>query len=446
MESRTLAQIASFVGCSAPGWDRITVCGLEKDDRAVEPGDLFVAIRGEKFDGHDFAKSAAAHGAVAILADREIADCPVPVLRVEDTVRGLQAIARGYRKEFSPHVVGVTGSVGKTTTKEMIASVLSQKYFTLKTEGNLNNEIGLPFTVCNLKREHEAAVFEMGMNHFGEIARLTRVAQPDIAVISAIGESHIEFLGSREGILRAKLEILEGLSPDGCVVLNGDDPMLWALSGMLPFETVYYGVKNPQVQVFGTACEQVLDHAHFTVRGMEGTEFSIHCGGQHNLQNALAAVAVGKKLHLSEEQIRCGLDAFENTGMRQKVIKVGQKTIINDSYNANPDSMRAALNVLGKADGRRIAVLADMLELGDRAEDAHRELGQLAGEKADLLFITGAMRDRIAEGAKGADVRVFDTADALADALKLVWRDGDTVLIKASRGMHLERVAEKLCE
>lgn len=446
MECRTLAHIASFLGLHAPEWEHIEVCGLEKDNRNVKPGDLFVAIRGENFDGHDFVNLAAESGAVAALVEREIPNCPIPTLRIEDTVRGLQAIARGYRSEFSPHVVGVTGSVGKTTTKEMIASVLSEKYNTLKTIGNYNNEIGLPFTVCNLKREHEAAVIEMGMNHFGELSRLTRVAQPDIAVISVIGESHIEFLGSKEGILRAKLEILEGLAPDGCVVLNGDDPMLWALAGTLPFETIYYGVKNPEVQVFGAARSETLEEIRFTVREIPGAEFVIHCGGEHNLQNAMAAIAVGRKLGLSPEELRRGLDAFENTGMRQKVMEVGKKTIINDSYNANPDSMRAALTVLGDAPGRRIAVLADMLELGAHAADAHRALGRFAKEKADILFVTGAMRACVAEGAEGADVRTFDDADALTDALKRTWRDGDTILVKASRGMRLERVVEKLCK
>lgn len=446
MESRTLAQIASYLGLYAPEWEQITVCGLEKDNRNVKTGDLFIAIRGENFDGHDFVSLAAKSGAVAALVEREIPNCPIPTLRVEDTVRGLQEIAHGYRKEFSPLVVGVTGSVGKTTTKEMIASVLSAKYNTLKTIGNYNNEIGLPFTICNLERGHEAAVIEMGMNHFGEISRLTRVTQPDIAVISAIGQSHIEFLGSKEGILRAKLEILEGLSPDGCAVLNGDDPMLWSLSGTLPFETIYYGVKNPAVQVFGAARIETLDQIRFTVREIPDTEFVIHCGGIHNLQNAMAAIAVGKKLGLSPEELRRGLDLFENTGMRQKVIACGGKTIINDSYNANPDSMRAALQVLGDIKGRRIAVLADMLELGEHAEDAHRELGRLAKEKADMILVTGSMAACVAEGAQGADVRIFDCADALADALRLIWRDGDTVLVKASRGMRLERIVEKLCK
>lgn len=446
MESRTLAQIASYLGLYAPEWEQITVCGLEKDNRNVKTGDLFIAIRGENFDGHDFVSLAAKSGAVAALVEREIPNCPIPTLRVEDTVRGLQEIAHGYRKEFSPLVVGVTGSVGKTTTKEMIASVLSAKYNTLKTIGNYNNEIGLPFTICNLERGHEAAVIEMGMNHFGEISRLTRVTQPDIAVISAIGQSHIEFLGSKEGILRAKLEILEGLSPDGCAVLNGDDPMLWSLSGTLPFETIYYGVKNPAVQVFGAARIETLDQIRFTVREIPDTEFVIHCGGIHNLQNAMAAIAVGKKLGLSPEELRRGLDLFENTGMRQKVIACGGKTIINDSYNANPDSMRAALQVLGDIKGRRIAVLADMLELGEHAEDAHRELGRLAKEKADMILVTGSMATCVAEGAQGADVRIFDCADALADTLRLIWRDGDTVLVKASRGMRLERIVEKLCK
>ncbi len=446
MERHTLAEIAAYLGKNAPEWAHIAICGLEKDHRNVRPNDLFIAIRGERFDGHDFVCAAAENGAAAALVEYEVAECPIPQLVVSDTVRGLQAIAAGYRREFSPHVVGVTGSVGKTTTKEMIASVLSMKYQTLKTSGNQNNEIGLPFTVCNLTRDHEAAVIEMGMNHFGELSRLTRVAQPEIAVISVIGESHIEFLGSKEGILRAKLEILEGLSPDGCVILNGDDPMLWALRGTLPFETIYYGAQNPEVQVFGSASGASLEQIYFTVRELAGEEFCIHCGGLHNLQNALAAIAVGRRLGLNADELRRGLAVFENTGMRQKIIEIQGKTIINDSYNANPDSMLAALNVLNQAPGRRIAVLADMLELGEHAPCAHRTLGEQARERADLIFVTGDWRDAVAQGADGADVRTFDDVDALSAALAHEWRTGDTVLVKASRGMRLERVVDALCE
>lgn len=443
MERRALSHIASYLNIEKSFPDT-EICGVEKDNRTVKAGDLFVAIRGENFDGHNFAASAVENGAVAVLCEREL-DLDVPCLVAQDSVIGLQAIASGYRAEFSPKVVGVTGSVGKTTTKEMIASVLSEKYNTLKTEGNLNNEIGLPFTILNLNKNHEAAVIEMGMNHFGEISRLTRIARPDIAVISAIGESHIEFLGSKEGIMKAKLEILEGLPTDGVVILNGDDELLWSLKGTLPFRTIYYGCNNKNADLFATATCSGLNEIVFTVREIPDFEFKINCGGEHNLKNALAAIAVGRELNLNNNELYRGLDNFENTGMRQKIIKKDGRVIINDCYNANPDSMRASLKLLSNVEGRKIAVLADMLELGESSKEAHIALGSIAKESADIIFVTGAMREFVIEGAEGAEIYAFEEIDKLCAKLKEIWREGDTVLVKASRGMRLERVVESLC-
>ena len=444
MEKRKLSAIASYLNMEKETPD-VIVSGIKKDNRQVEPGDLFVAISGENFDGHDFVSAAAKNGAVAALVSKDT-DADIPCLKVEDTVIGLQKIAAGYRNDFDIPVVGVTGSVGKTTTKEMIACVLSEKYNTLKTQGNLNNEIGLPFTVLELNSEHQAAVIEMGMNHFGEISRLTRVARPNIAVISVIGESHIEFLGSKEGILKAKLEILEGLSEDGVVILNGDDELLWSQKGKLPFKTIYYGMKNAEVDIFGIEKSSSLEEITFTVREIEGAEFKINVGGVHNLQNALAAIAVAKELKLSTAQIAAGLDAFENTGMRQKIIEKDGFLIINDCYNANPDSMRASLALLKKTEGRRIAVLADMLELGEASWDAHLAIGKVAAESADIIMVTGDMRETVAQGARGSEVYTFESAEELSKTLKGKLMPDDKVLVKASRGMHLERVVEKILE
>ena len=444
MEKRKLSAIASYLNMEKETPD-VIVSGIKKDNRQVEQGDLFVAISGENFDGHDFVLGAAKNGAVAALVSKDT-DADIPCLKVEDTVIGLQKIAAGYRNDFDIPVVGVTGSVGKTTTKEMIACVLSQKYNTLKTQGNLNNEIGLPFTVLELNSEHQAAVIEMGMNHFGEISRLTRVARPNIAVISVIGESHIEFLGSKEGILKAKLEILEGLSEDGVVILNGDDELLWSQKGKLPFKTIYYGMKNNEVDIFGIEKSSSLEEITFTVREIEGAEFKINVGGVHNLQNALAAIAVAKELKLSTAQIAAGLDAFENTGMRQKIIEKDGFLIINDCYNANPDSMRASLALLKKTEGRRIAVLADMLELGEASRDAHLAIGKVAAESADIIMVTGDMRETVAQGARGSEVYTFESAEELSKTLKGKLMPDDKVLVKASRGMHLERVVEKILE
>lgn len=444
MEKRNLSQIAEYLNFNTDYPD-VCVTGVKRDNRQVEPGDLFIAIKGENFDGHNFVTSAAESGAVAALVSEDV-EASIPCLKVEDTVLGLQKIARGYRSEFEIPIVGITGSVGKTTTKEMIACVLSEKHNTHKTQGNLNNEIGLPFTVLDLNSSHEAAVIEMGMNHFGEISRLTSVAKPTIAVISNIGESHIEFLGSKEGILRAKLEILEGLQKDGVVVLNGDDELLWSKKGKIPFKTIYYGMKNEEADIFGRAVESSLSHIKFTVREIFDSEFIINVGGAHNLQNALASIAVARELNLSTEEIKRGLASFQNTGMRQQILEKDGYVIVNDCYNANPDSMGAALTLLSKSEGRRIAVIADMLELGEVSSAAHTKIGKHASFCADIIFVTGNMRDAVAQGADGSDVRTFNTAEEMADALKAELKEGDTVLIKASRGMHLERVTSRIME
>lgn len=444
MEKRRLARIAAYLNLNTDHPD-LCVTGIKRDNRQVECGDLFVAIKGENFDGHNFVTSAAENGAVAALVSEDV-KADIPCLKVEDTIIGLQKIARGYRDEFAIPVVGITGSVGKTTTKEMIACVLSEKYNTHKTQGNLNNEIGLPFTVLDLNSNHEVAVIEMGMNHFGEISRLTSVAKPNIAVISNIGESHIEFLGSKEGILRAKLEILEGLQEGGVVVLNGDNELLWSQRGKLPFKTIYYGINNEEADIFGKEVESSLSQIKFTVREIPNAEFTINIGGSHNLQNALAAIAVARELNLTIDEMKRGLAAFKNTGMRQQILEKDGFVIINDCYNANPDSMRASLALLSKRDGRKIAVLADMLELGEVSKDAHFEIGKLAAKCTDLVFVTGEMREAVAQGADNGRIYTFETAEEMADAVKKELKAGDTVLVKASRGMHLERVVEKIME
>ena len=444
MEKRTLFQIASYLNTETE-YPNVEITGVKRDNRQVVPGDLFVCIPGENFDGHDFAASAYEKGAACALISKEI-DVDMPKIKVDDTILALQRIAGGYRAEFDIPVVGITGSVGKTTTKEMISCVLSEKYNTHKTQGNLNNEIGLPFTVLDLNSAHEAAVIEMGMNHFGEISRLTRVARPNIAVISTIGESHIEFLGSKEGILKAKLEILEGLPEEGVVILNGDDEYLWGVKGKIPFKTVYYGIKNPEADIFGCEKSASLDEIVFTVREIAGEEFKINVGGSHNLQNALAAIAVARELNLTAQQMKKGLDAFQNTGMRQKIMEKDGVLIINDCYNANPDSMRASLALLSKTEGRKIAVLADMLELGDASESAHLGIGKVAAESADLIFVTGNMREKVKQGAAGSVVYTFEAAEELADTLRGMLKEGDKVLVKASRGMRLERVVDILMD
>lgn len=456
MEQLTLEQVASFCGAEIkPEYQDVYVNGISRDNRCVNPGDLFVAIRGEKFDGHAFVKEAAKAGAVAALVSEPVDDVPVPALLVEDTVLALQAIAGNYRKLFGDiKVVGITGSVGKTTTKEMCSSVLSKGLYTLKTQGNLNNDIGLPFTVMGLNYSHQAAVLEMGANHFGEISRLTKVAMPDIAVITAIGQAHMEFFKSKDGVRKAKLEIIEGLKPGGTLVLNGDDPMLWELKGNLDVNTLYCGIHNPECDIFAEVLERNSESISFTVKSIPEISFRIPCGGIHNLQNALLAVAVGQLAGCSAQQIRDGLESFANTGERQKILKFSNGvTVISDCYNAGPDSMRAALNVLGEAEcrGRKIAVLGDMLELGEHSADAHFEVGSLAASKADLIFAAGNWAGSVKNGAaeKGfskENIYIFKTVPELAHELKEKLNSGDMLLVKGSRGMRMEQIVAELSE
>lgn len=450
MEKIKLKSIAAYCGAAISADDDTVISGICKDTRFVQPGDLFVAIRGQKFDGHDFIPRAASLGAAAVLVEHLCEDCLVPQLVVENSIRALGEIACGYRSQFRPRLVGITGSVGKTSTKEMIASVLNTHFCTLKTDGNYNNDIGMPFTLLNLCKEHEAAVIEMGTNHFGEIKYLSEIAKPDLAVITSIADAHIEFLGSKEGVLRAKCEILDGMGKDAPLVCDGDNPYLWSLRGTLDRPIIFCGVDRKEADLVATPIEMTPDFSRFTVRGLDG-EFVVNLGGTHHLRNALLAIAVGKHYGLTDDEIRNGLAAFSNLADRQSRVELGGVEIINDCYNANPASMQAALDVLamGECKGRRIAVLGDMLELGDSAEKAHFEIGYTAAKKADELYCVGQFAKKLEEGArtggmKAKKIHRFDVVSDLGFALKNDVRDGDVVLLKASNGMKLGDVLDVL--
>lgn len=434
----TLAQAAHWCdGTVAARFAEICFRGVCFDTRSIRAGQLFVAVIGAR-DGHDFVAEALAKGAAAVLASKPLPE-NIPAIYTKDTVRAMQDIAWAYRQTLSCRCIGVTGSVGKTTTKEMIAAVLQTARKTAKTEGNFNNNIGLPVTVLDIPRDCQAAVLEMGMNHFGEISLLTRIAQPDIAVITNIGTAHIEYLGSREGILRAKLEIVEGLRPNGTLLLNGDDDLLSAAA------------KNYNALTFGFAegCDIRADDLHTADDGMSfrvtafGQSFSVYLPlrGRHHVTDALAAVGVGILCGLTSEEIADGLRNFRNTGMRQRILTLNGATVIEDCYNAGPESMQAALRVLSEYDGRKIAVLGGMLELGDYAAEKHREVGSAAAKAADLLFAYGENSEKYVEAAEGLSyAETFTTHEELADALRRTMRQGDVLLIKGSRGMHMERV------
>lgn len=450
MESMSLQTIAAFCGAAVDAGDNTVITGVSKDTRCVNQGDLFLAIRGERFDGHDFVCRAASLGAAAALVEYEVEDCPIPQLVVEDTVKALGEIACGYRTRLHPRLVGITGSVGKTTTKEMIAHVLGAHFLTHKTAGNYNNNIGMPLTLLELRKEHEAAVIEMGTNHFGEISYLSEIAKPDLAVITAIAEAHLEYLESKEGVLRAKCEILDGMSRDAVLICDGDNPYLWSLKEKLDRPLVFCGVDREEADFVGVPIEMTPSSCRFSVKGLTG-EFVIRTGGLHNLRNALLAIAVGKHYGLSDDEIRVGLAAFTNVGERQNRVMIRGVEVISDCYNANPASMRAALEVLsmGACNGKRFAVLGDMLELGESAESAHHEIGTIAARCADQLYCVGGYAEQMEAGARAGGMELeqihrFATVNELAFALKAVVRERDVVLIKASNGMKLTEVLEVL--
>ena len=447
----TLEQAARWCGGKIdPKYADAPFFGANNDTRELKPGELFVALKGVR-DGHDFIPAAIERGAGAILCSHCEADFPAIV--VEDPRKALGDIARQERRRLGIKVVGVTGSVGKSTTKEMIAAVLQTTFRTGKSPVNHNNDLGLPMSILALPEDTEVAVLEMGMNHFREMAYLTSIARPDVAVIINIGTMHIEHLGSIEGILQAKLEILEGMEDDGTVILNGDDQLLWNLHRLqTQRNVVYFGENN----------------VHSTVRAQDVTEgdgllsFRVTCGtlnfpvelaldGHHMVPDALAAITVGIQLGVDPSRIQESLCQFRNMAGRQEILEIRGLTIIKDCYNAGPESMAAALNVLGNKSGRKIAVLGDMLELGVCTQAEHYRVGRIAAEKADFLRAYGPNRGRILNGAltggmSGTRARAFEDRDALVDALKRIAKPGDVILFKGSRGMHLELALEKFLQ
>lgn len=441
MLPQTLDTIARWCGGTvANGAGAVRVKGVCTDSRKIERGELFVPLAGERFDGHDYMDAAMARGAAAVLSARETS---YPGVYVDDPLRALGAMATAWRAQLQAKVVAVTGSVGKTTTKEMLAAVLSAHCKTAKTQANFNNHIGLPLTVLGIEPDCRAAVLELGMNHFGEMSHLTAIAQPDVAVITNIGTMHIEFLGSREGILRAKMEILEGLRPGGTALFNGDEPLLWQQREKV--RALYFGIDNPQCDLRAENV-QLGEHVRFTACGM-GHRFDVELPveGRHMVYNALVAIAVALLWGVPEQTICRGLSAFSNTGMRQKIYRAAGFTIMEDCYNAGPESMRASLQVLAAKPGRKIAVLGEMLELGEHAAQAHYDVGYFAAACADVVLCFGVHAAQMAAGAaKGGAVEtsVASSHAELAERLAALVRPCDVILFKGSRGTRMEQALQ----
>ena len=436
-----LQQAATWCGGRIdPKYAEVTFCGASNDSRNIQPGQLFIALRGER-DGHDYIPMALEKGAAAVLCSH--CDGDFPAIVVEDPRIALGDIAREERKRIGMKVVGVTGSVGKSTTKEMIACVLSSSYRVEKTPVNHNNDIGMPMAVLGMPEDTEIAVLEMGMNHFREIAYLASIALPDVAVIINIGTMHIEHLGSQEGILKAKLEILEGLGDNGKIILNGDDQLLWNLEKVCQVAT-YFGVRNPNCQVLGTNVQEAGGKLSFEVSSQSvKIPVTLALEGEHFVSDALAAVSVGLAMGIPAEKISESLGQFRNMAGRQEIFVHNGYTVIKDCYNAGPESMAAALSVLGKRSGRKIAVLGDMLELGMCAAAEHYRIGRIAAEKADMVYAYGPNGDRVVSGALtgGIDPNktgAFTDRESLVSALKRVVKPGDVLLFKGSHGMHME--------
>jgi len=443
MGTITLQQAAAWCGGKIdPKYKDVTFRGANNDTRKLASGELFLALKGAR-DGHDFIPAAMEKGAAAVLCTH--CDGDYPAIVVEDVRIALGQIARQERLRLGCKVVAITGSVGKSTTKEMIAAVLGSTYRVSKTPANHNNDIGMPMAILAMPEDTEIAVLEMGMNHFGEISYLTNIAQPDVAVIINIGTMHIENLGSMDGILQAKLEILEGLRPEGSVIFNGDDSKLWQLHAQMPGIT-YFGVKNSRCKVVGGNVWEG-EAISFDLLQPEKLSVNLPLQGEHYVPDALAAIAAGLELGVKPENISASLGAFQNMEGRQEIFRTGEYTIIKDCYNAGPESMAAALGVLSKKSGRRVAVLGEMLELGVCTAAEHYKVGRVAAEKADMVIAYGPSSDRVLKGAitggmPAACVSAYEDREKLISALKQMAKPGDVFLFKGSHGMHMEQILE----
>lgn len=424
---------------------------VSSDTRTITPGCLFVAFKGDKFDGNDYVDAAMEKGAVAAVTTRPVKDHPCIV--VSDTREAILKIAAHYRNKFTPRLVGITGSVGKTTTKEMTALALSSSYETLKTQGNKNNEIGMSFSLLQLTPAHKAAVIEMGMNHFGEIEKLSKAARPDVCMITNIGWSHAETLGSRENILKAKLEILAGAKPGAPLIVGGDDELLFGLKNTITDRPVITcGMVNGHCDYTAAHISQEGDMLTFTAvkQGKHLCNVKIPCKGKHHVADALMALAAAETVRCDITAAAEALSAYTPCGLRQHTVEIDGKTLIIDCYNAAPASMKAAIDVLCEtptgAGGKRIAVLGDMMELGARSPELHEDIGEYAAVAGiDLIVAYGQYAQFIAKRAREMGVTCCSakTKEEAVNFLSFKAGQGDVVLFKGSRGIHLEEVIKE---
>ncbi len=421
------------------------------DSRKAESDCIFIATKGERVDGHSFITQVLEAGALGVVCEVLPENTEGNFIVVNDSFQALKDIAQYYREILPIKTVGIAGSVGKTSTKEMIASVLSRRFSVLKTAGNFNNEIGVPLTVFNIRNEHEIAVLEMGISDFGEMDRLSRIVQPDVCVMTNIGQCHLENLGDLNGVLKAKSEIFHFMNKEGTVCINGDDRKLCTIKKVNGKSPISFG-KSSNNNIYAT---------NIISRGLEGTDCTIHTPqgsfsvsiplpGTHMVDNALAAVSVGLIFSMSLEEIKEGIELVEGMSGRSHLIRTDNYLLVDDCYNANPKAMQAAIDLLRQAEGRKVAILGDMFELGENSDELHAQVGRYAAKAVDLLICTGAnslhMYEAASDVKSDVNLRYYDTREKLLDALTMesLLQNDDTILIKASHGMGFEKVVEYL--
>lgn len=448
MKRFTLAEIADACCGRYIGDERLkdtAITSVERDSREIKNGSLFLAIKGERVDGHNFIEKCFESGAVCAVCEKAPEAPSKPCIVVDSTLEAVKKIAEAYRNKFDIPVIGISGSVGKTSTKEMLYSVVSQKYKTHKTLGNLNNELGVPLTLLAMPEDAQAAVIEMGISDFDEMSRLSKMVQPTICVLTIIGCCHLENLGNRDGVLRAKTEMFNFAKPNADIVLNGDDDKLRTVTSINGKKPVFFGLSDSNDYY----AENIVNNGDGKITCtlcFEGKKLNavIPAIGNYMVGNALAAVAVGRLLGLDDEQITNGIMSYKTVGSRANVVDTGKIKIIDDCYNANPNSVKASLDTLMNLKGRKVAVLGDMKELGAEEEQLHRETGEYAKKLGvDLVLAAGPLASSLAVGADG---EWFESVEQLKSALPALINEGDTVLVKASHSMHFEQIVDFLKE
>lgn len=458
MKNLTINEIIkSCNGKLIAGNEKDIIKGFSKDTRSINEGEIYVGIKGENFDGNTYYKDAIEKGAIGCIIEESYAENldlsnikEKNIIIVKDGIKAIQDIAEYKRKQYNIPVIAVTGSVGKTSTKDIIASTLSQKYKVLKTEGNNNNHIGLPLTILKLK-EHEAMVVEMGMNHFGEIRVLTNIAKPNICVITNIGTSHIGILGSRENILKAKLEILEGMQENGTIIINNDNDLLhkWGVENKDKYNIKTYGIENDS-DYMASNIKENEEMVQYNINIQNNNyEVNVPVSGKAFVYNSLSAIAVSAEVGIDLKDAIKGISEFKLTKKRMEIIKQNRITIINDSYNASYDSMKSALEYLKTANGKRkIAVLGDMLELGDYSKALHEKVGEeVAKNNVDVLITVGELSKHIAKTAQKMginNINSFLDNESAESYIKKLLKPDDVILFKASNSMKFGEIVEKL--